>query len=316
MKSSRQLIRRVGISRRTYFRYKQKLDNGEDLEPKQRDIGPLKFTPEVRRSLGQLLAQDPERSSTELAVKLNERFGITFSARGVRKVLQSMGHVVRQSQPRQLTPGNKQERLVYANNNLHTDWKRLWAYDEVYFNLWKSRHWPRSNKRTNTRRVFSRYTNAQETVSLGFAAAFSHNNKSALCPLPKNWHVPELRQVWEEDLLPSIDWDPTYRRCRAFILDNNGRHHSAVLVDAANLHGLNRNGYLPSNSPDLNPSENIWNIMKRYVLRHHPTTERELRRLIYEAYETITPTILRREFDSLPHRIQAVIDNNGDRTAY
>lgn len=227
-----------------------------------------------------------------------------------------MGHKVDVAQPRQLTPGNKQARLDYANRNLNTDWKRIWAYDEVYLNLWKSRHWVRYNQRTRYRRAHAPHTNAQESVSLGFAAAFSYNEKSELCQLPKNWHVHQLREVWEEELLPSIDWDPNKRKCRAFILDNDGRHHSADLIDAANLHGLNRNGYLPPNSPDLNPAENIWNIMKRYVVRQHPTNERELKQAIMESWETITPTLLRREFSSLPHRMQAVTDNDGDRTAY
>lgn len=135
-------MRQVGISRATYYRYKHKLDRGENLVPKSLERGPRKFTASVRRSMGQLVAQDPERSSIELSMKLEERFGITFSSSGFRKSLQSMGHTMHVAEPRRLTPENKQERLNYARRNLNTDWNRLWAYDEVYFNLWKSRHWP------------------------------------------------------------------------------------------------------------------------------------------------------------------------------
>ena len=314
--NTREIMRQAGISRATYYRYKHKLDNGDDLQPVHGERGARRFTAEVRRSIDQLVAQDPEMSSAEVARKLQDRFLTSFSSSGVRKALQSMGHVIRPAEPRQLTAENKRERLNYARRNLYTDWKRIWAYDEVYFNLWKSRHWVHANNHTVHRRAIRKYTNSQESVSLGYAAAISHNKKSDLVLLPKNWRVADLRQLWETELLPSIDWDPSKRSCRAFILDNDGRHHSGDLIDAANLHGLNRGGYLPANSPDLNPAENVWNIMKRYVLRKHPTNERELKQYITEAWETLDRDLLPNLFDSMPERMQAVIDANGDRTAY
>lgn len=99
-------------------------------------------------------------------------------------------------------------------------------------------------------------------------------------------------------------------------MDNDGRHHNGDLIDAANLHGLNRNGYLPANSPNLNPAENVWNIMKRYILRKHPSNEQELKRYNAEAWETITPELLHDLFASLPNCMQAVIESDGDRTQY
>lgn len=316
MKGKRQLMKVAGISEATYYRWKAILLSGGRLERKQRAAKPTKFLPHVRRSLGQLVAQNPERSSAELAELLNQRNEVAVSASSVRRILIEMGNSRSVCEDRELTPENKQERLGYANSNKNTDWKRIWAYDEVYFNLWGSRHHVRSNRRTKYRNIFRKQTKAQKSVSLGYVAAFSFNSKSALCRVPRHWHVPQLRDVWENELLPSINWDPSQRRCRAFILDNDGRHHSQALVDSATENGLNRNGYLPPNSPDLNPAENIWNIMKQYVLRQHPTNERELRIAIEEAYETVTPDILRSEFDSLPRRIQAVLDNNGDRIRY
>lgn len=79
-------------------------------------------------------------------------------------------------------------------------------------------------------------------------------------------------------------------------------------------YGADRLGYLPSNSPDFNPIENVWHVMKDFIRTQHPTNRAELRTAIEDAYEAITPQILRNLFDSMPARMQAAIDKGGERT--
>jgi transposase len=44
----------------------------------------------------------------------------------------------------------------------------------------------------------------------------------------------------------------------------------------------------PSNSPDFNPIEMCWAILKHYVKEHHPTTIDELKTLVQEAWASIS----------------------------
>ena len=310
------LMQRAHLSRSGVYKYLSKLDRDESIQPKQRRRGNYKFTPAIRRSMGQLNAQNPERSGGSIARELKERFGGSYSARAVNMHFKTMGNRIRVPKRQLLRPENKQSRLDYANCNLRTDWRRMWSYDECYFYLWKSSRHVRSNKRTEYRLSRAPLTNSQESVSIGVALAISRSRMSALCFLPKNWRVQDLSDLWENELLSSIDWDPSRRHCRAFIMDNDGRHHSHVLQVTSGLHGLNRNGYLPSNSPDLNPIENLWHSMKRFVLRQNPTNEMELRAAIHNAYNSIQVQELHNLFDSLPDRMQAVIDADGDRIQY
>lgn len=150
----RRLMQQADISERTVYNYMAKLDRGENLEPNQPKRSPTKFTPMVRRSLGQRLAINPEESSAQLAEELKERFGRSFSGSGVRKTLQAMG--LRSSVPksRQLTKSNKQSRLNFARSNLGIDWKRVWSFDECYFNLSMSRPSVRFSSRTSRRLTF------------------------------------------------------------------------------------------------------------------------------------------------------------------
>lgn len=266
--------------------------------------------------MGQKLAQNPQITSEELAEYLVERWGGKFSPRRVREVLVLMGHKRNPTKPTLLTPKNMADRLNYAIHRRDTDWKRIWAYDQSYFNLTGSRPTVRSNKATSHRARRRRLTGAQEKVSICVSAAISYNSKSDICILPKNWRCDDFTRSLRNELLPSIGWDPTRRKFRAFLIDNDGRHHNADVRNVLREYKLDRNGFLPSNSPDLNPIENIWNIMKSYVRSKEPQNEQQLRQAIQEAWDSISPETLRKQFDSLPDRIEQVILNNGDKTRY
>lgn len=278
-----------------------------------------KFTPDVRRSLAQLLRQNPRKSARWLTEKLNERMEAKVSLSGVQKELKSMGYARKARKHPNLTSANKRERLNFANAQSNTDWRRVWAYDESYFNLQPSSkaYWtkPSVSHRVAPRKL----TNAQDSVSLCIAVAISYNRKSDLCFLPKGWAPENLINVFRVELLPSIGWDPQLRRCRTFLMDNDGRHHNRQFKAFLGEHGLMKprgNGFLPANSPDLNPVENVFGLMKNFVYDLNPGTLEELKQAVIDAWKSIPNQTLKNLFASMPGRMQAVIDKNGDRIEY
>lgn len=73
----------------------------------------------------------------------------------------------------------------------------------------------------------------------------------------------------------------------------------------------------PGNSPDLNPIENLWHILKVRVTKKKPRTLRDLDRIIEEVWYTgISAETLQNLTNSMPDRIQAVIKNKGGSTKY
>ena len=56
--------------------------------------------------------------------------------------------------------------------------------------------------------------------------------------------------------------------------------------------------------------------MKDRVSKRHPTTERELKLAISEVVRTIEPELLRKLFDSMPGRMEAVANAHGERIKY
>jgi hypothetical protein len=74
----------------------------------------------------------------------------------------------------------------------------------------------------------------------------------------------------------------------------------------------------PSQSPDLNPIEHLWAIIKRRLNEYDraPTGMIELWERIQEQWNKITPDECLRLIDSMPRRVQAVLKAKGGWTDY
>ncbi len=66
-----------------------------------------------------------------------------------------------------------------------------------------------------------------------------------------------------------------------------------------------------SMSPDLNPIEHTWGILKQKVEKHHVSNTQQLRDVIMEEWKRIVALV-----KSMSRRIKAVLDNNGAPTKY
>jgi hypothetical protein len=81
----------------------------------------------------------------------------------------------------------------------------------------------------------------------------------------------------------------------------------------------------PPYSPDLNPIENVWRILKARLRRHYPDLHlimhnqadwERFRGILNEAWEAIPQSQIRGLFDSMERRLRAVIRARGWYTRY
>ncbi len=72
----------------------------------------------------------------------------------------------------------------------------------------------------------------------------------------------------------------------------------------------------PANSPDLNPIENLWGIVKRKMRDTRPNNADDLKATVKETWASIPPHQCHKLITSMPRRIEAVIKAKGAPTKY
>lgn len=72
----------------------------------------------------------------------------------------------------------------------------------------------------------------------------------------------------------------------------------------------------PPYSPDLNPIENLWHLLKWLVDHRNPKTAAEFERIITEEYEAISEDICATLARSMPARLSQCIAVQGHKTSY
>ena len=77
-------------------------------------------------------------------------------------------------------------------------------------------------------------------------------------------------------------------------------------------------GIWPANSPDLNPIENLWHILRDRIRKRkvQPRTKEALIEALQEEWVKLDMKIVNDLIDSMPRRLQAVIDAKGGATKY
>ncbi len=67
----------------------------------------------------------------------------------------------------------------------------------------------------------------------------------------------------------------------------------------------------PANSPDLNPIENLWGIVKRKTRNKRPQNADEPKATVQETWASIPPQQCHKLITSMPRQIEAVIKAKG-----
>ncbi len=145
-------------------------------------------------------------------------------------------------------------------------------------------------------------------------AAMSSAGVGPLCFLKSTVNTAIYQEILEHFMLPSAD--KLYRDADFIFQQDLAPAHTAKRTKSwFNDHGVTVLDW-PANSPDLNPIENLWGIVKRKMRDTRPNNVDDLKATVKETWASIPPQQCHKLITSMPHRIEAVIKAKAAPTKY
>jgi len=218
-----------------------------------------------------------------------------------------------------LTPAMRKRRLQFAKAHRHwtaQEWRKVLWSDEC--SLSQFGRYVQFVRRPSgyMYRYAEKYTQAtmKHPPSIMVWACISASGRGGLEVIPRNSRMDS--KMYMNILEKKLENFLVIHDCDTFMQDSAPCHVSKVTkawFARKNIHTLD----WPGNSPDLNPIENVWRKFKDLVAMRKPSSLVELEAAIKSVWTMeITPELCTACVESMPQRLQAVIDAKGGPTKY
>ncbi len=217
-----------------------------------------------------------------------------------------------------LNQRQRQKRLTWAvekKNWTVAQWSKVLFSDEskfcISFGNQGPRVWRKSGEAHNPCCLKSSVKFPQSVV---IWAAMSSAGVGPLCFLKSTVNAAIYQEILEHFMLPSAD--KLYGDADFIFQQDLAPAHTAKGTKSwFNDHGVTVLDW-PANSPDLNPIENLWGIVKRKMRDTRPNNADDLKATVKETWASIPPQQCHKLITSMPRRIEAVIKAKGAPTKY
>ncbi len=173
---------------------------------------------------------------------------------------------------------------------------------------------PESGGRVERHKTHIAWSPVWSFQSVMIWAAMSSAGVGPLCFLKSTVNAAIYQEIVEYLILPSAD--KLYGDADFIFQKDLAPAHTAKCTKSwFNDHGVTVLDW-PANSPDLNPIDNPWGIVKRKMRDTWPNNSDDLKAAIKATWVFITPEQCHSLIASMPHRIDAVIHAKGGPTKY
>ena len=282
---------------RTFQRKMKKLENGERLGPKVGSGQPRMFSDSERQKIREFARSNPLSSSSKPSQIVAQETGKTAHRTTVAKYFFSSGYV--QKLPKivpELNEVQKQKRKTFSRDWAEYSFEDVFLTDESVFQLHRNtiKVWClKDEKPKKPRPKFCQKVLVWGALNLrGFYLKIIEGgtvNAEKYC------------QIVDEFILYANRLYP-----EGWILEQEGATpHTArktmKFFEEKNLQFL----LWPPNSPDVNPIENVWEILKNTVEQKNPKTKQELIEAIQNSKSVITREIRENLMNSVGKRLKS-----------
>lgn len=316
--SERQLANKFQCSKKAVHLAIHRYQETGGFNDRPRSGRPRKTSKRDDHAMKRMVVNSPSSSCHKIKKRLSDS-GTDVSIMTVsRRLSNEFGLKSRKpaAKPR-LTIGMKRKRLEFAKKYAHwtsEDWHKVLFSDESLIQQF-------NHKKSHVRRpVGARYDEKYTVMTMKHPpsqmiwGAMSAMGTAGLYFLPKNTTMNGARYL--ELLKSKLELHMGVHECSVFMHDGAPCHRSKLVSDYLNEKKIEKLAW-PGNSPDLNPIENLWAVLKKKVAERQPSDAVHLVQVIKEVWvKEIDAEYCRTLVESMPRRLTDVVRAKGSHTKY
>lgn len=278
-----------------------------------------KTSAKMDRRIVSAAKRDPFMSSSQILKEVNA----DVSARTIRRrLLQSQLYARAPRKVPLLTPKHITQRTQFATDHITwtgeegiKKWRNILWSDESKFVLFGSDSRKRVRRPPN--KAFDpKYT--KKTVKHGGGnimvwACFSWFGVGPIHWIKETMTADVYVEILQDVMLPYAEENMPL--LWTFQQDNDPKHTAKVTKEWFRNNKINCLKW-PAQSPDCNPIENLWQIVKARLAPARPSNKQELWEAVKAAWESIPVNVCQKLVNSMPKRCRAVLKNRGHAINY
>jgi DDE superfamily endonuclease/Transposase len=259
----------------------------------------------------------------EIQSHLRTKENLCVSVNTIHRTLQQNSLLARVKKKKPLlTKQHHQSHLAFAKKYkdwMIEDWRHVVWSDESKFQLFGSDgrqwYWKKPNEPLSTRHI--RPTVKHGSGNIMVWGCFTSGGIGYLCRIDGSLDGELYRKILNDEFIATLNWYNIDKEQVVFQHDNDLKHTANLtkqwFVDN-NIKVLD----WPSQSPDLNPIEHLWNEVDRH-LRNLPsqiTSKSDLWDKLQGVWEGINLETCTKLIDTMPEHIRDILKANGGYTRW
>uniref|UniRef100_A0A3B5Q0B9 Transposase n=2 Tax=Xiphophorus maculatus TaxID=8083 RepID=A0A3B5Q0B9_XIPMA len=324
-KSIREIADMLGVAKSTVGYILRKKEFTGELGNSKRPGRPRKTTVVDDRRILSLVKKNPFTTSTEVQNTLRE-VGVSVSKSTVKRRLHESKYKGFTSRCKPfINSKNRQARVKFAEKHLKKPaqfWKSILWTDETKINLYqndgKKKVWRRKGTAHDPKHTTSSVKHGGGNVMAWACMAF--NGTGSLVFIDDITADKSSRmnsEVYRDILSAQIQPNAAKLIGRRFTvqMDNDPKHTAKATQEFMSAKKWNILQW-PSQSPDLNPIEHAFHLLKSRLRTERPTNKQDLKAAAVKAWQSIKKEETQRLVMSMGSRLKAVIASKGFATKY
>ena len=317
--TQKELARRYDVMQSTISRILKRKRNNDSVSRIKGSGRPAKLERSETNLINGILKIDPKIGSKKIANIISQKKKIPISSRTIHRKLVNMGFLARIACSKPLLSKKSIDiRFSFSKIWLPLDktyWDGIIFSDETKINLFGSDGRIYVRRKDGTR---FQIDHLKPTVKFGGGCimvwgCFSSKGVGRLVIIDGNMDALKYIKILDTNLIESA----RIMGLNSFIFqqDNDPKHKSKLATEYFNDKKIKVMDW-PSQSPDMNPIEHLWAHLKIKINQRNPKNLKELKMIMIEEWNLITPAFCVNLIKSMPKRVLDLYIAKGGHTSY